>query len=314
MLLLLSDGIAVQNKTTEHKMKNYQFLLFDADNTLFDFDASERLTFFEFAGLYGITANEQTYSIYKKFNLETWAAIEKNQAPKDELLVLRYKKLFDTLAISGDAEKANIDFLKILSTKGILYPETRSLLTRLRAAGKKIYLITNGVAEVQDGRIAATDTSKYFDGIFISETVGASKPAKEFFDAVVSTDSYNYFGRDERDLDEKLLPFVKPGGWIYIAIPGMKKDCHSHTAKAVPSKINSILLLSFFFLTLSSSYSTALIVSDKNVILYSISCGLLIATVSPITSIGSSNTETGISKTDPPSVLSGRYFSPPTII
>ena len=49
---------------------------------------------------------------------------------------------------------------------------------------------------------------------------------KEFFDAVVSTDSYNYFGRDPDYLDEKLLPFVKPGGYIYIAIPGMKKDCH----------------------------------------------------------------------------------------
>ena len=49
---------------------------------------------------------------------------------------------------------------------------------------------------------------------------------KEFFDAVVSTDSYNYFGRDERYLDEKLLPFLKHGGYVYIAIPGMKKDCH----------------------------------------------------------------------------------------
>ena len=49
---------------------------------------------------------------------------------------------------------------------------------------------------------------------------------KEFFDAVVSTDSYNYFGRDGRYLDEKLLPFVKSGGDIYIAVPGMKKDCH----------------------------------------------------------------------------------------
>ena len=47
-----------------------------------------------------------------------------------------------------------------------------------------------------------------------------------FFDAVVSTDSYNYFGRDERYLDDKLLPFVKPGGLVYIAIPGMKRDCH----------------------------------------------------------------------------------------
>ena len=51
---------------------------------------------------------------------------------------------------------------------------------------------------------------------------------KEFFDAVISTDSYNYFGRDESYLDEKLLPFVKSGGYIYIAIPGMKRDCHDN--------------------------------------------------------------------------------------
>ena len=51
---------------------------------------------------------------------------------------------------------------------------------------------------------------------------------KEFFDAVVSTDSYNYFGRNPEYLDRKLIPFVKKGGYIYIAIPGMKKDCHDN--------------------------------------------------------------------------------------
>ena len=51
---------------------------------------------------------------------------------------------------------------------------------------------------------------------------------KEFFDAVISTDSYNYFGRDSEYLDAKLLPYVKSGGYIYIAIPGMKKDCHDN--------------------------------------------------------------------------------------
>lgn len=54
---------------------------------------------------------------------------------------------------------------------------------------------------------------------------------KEFFDVVVSTDSYNYFGRDENYLDDKLLPYVKSGGYIYIAIPGMKKDCHDNLPK-----------------------------------------------------------------------------------
>ena len=52
--------------------------------------------------------------------------------------------------------------------------------------------------------------------------------APETFDAVVSIDSYHYFGRDLAFLDEKLLPFVKAGGYVYIAIPGMKRDCHDH--------------------------------------------------------------------------------------
>lgn len=51
---------------------------------------------------------------------------------------------------------------------------------------------------------------------------------QDFFDAVVSTDSYNYFGRAPEYLDSKLLPFVKPGGYIYITAPGMKKDCHDN--------------------------------------------------------------------------------------
>ena len=51
---------------------------------------------------------------------------------------------------------------------------------------------------------------------------------QELFDAVVSTDSYNYFGRDPDYLDSKLLPFIKPGGYLYITVPGMKRDCHDN--------------------------------------------------------------------------------------
>ena len=78
------------------------------------------------------------------------------------------------------------------------------------------------------------DNRKFFDQMGLSREqiipVKADATAlpfeKEFFDAVVSVDSYHYFGRDAAFLDEKILPFVKPGGYIYIAIPGMKKDCH----------------------------------------------------------------------------------------
>lgn len=164
---------------------SYDILLFDADNTLFDFDCSERLTFFEFAPLFHIPATEECYLLYKKFNLETWAEIEKNTAPKDRLLVLRYEKLFNALGVCENARAANDAFLQILSHKGVLYPQTTELLQSLKSAGKRIYLITNGVASVQYGRIAATDTAQYFDDIFISEEVGASKPSKDFFNVVI---------------------------------------------------------------------------------------------------------------------------------
>ena len=80
------------------------------------------------------------------------------------------------------------------------------------------------------------ENQKFFSQIGLSEKQIVAVKAdandlkfeKEFFDAVVSTDSYNYFGRDEHFLDEKLLPFVKKGGYIFIVVPGMKKDCHDN--------------------------------------------------------------------------------------
>lgn len=51
---------------------------------------------------------------------------------------------------------------------------------------------------------------------------------EEFFDSAVSIDSYHYFGLDETYLDKCLLPFIKHGGEILIAVPGLKKDIHDN--------------------------------------------------------------------------------------
>ena len=75
------------------------------------------------------------------------------------------------------------------------------------------------------------DNQKFFDemGLKKKQVIPVKADAarlpfeKEFFDAVVSIDSYHYFGRDAHYLDDKLLPFVKSGGYLYIAIPGMKR-------------------------------------------------------------------------------------------
>ena len=80
------------------------------------------------------------------------------------------------------------------------------------------------------------ENRKFFDSMGLTEEQIVPVKAdaehlpfeKEFFDAVISTDSYNYFGRDPEYLDQKLLPFVKSGGYIYVTVPGMKKDLHQN--------------------------------------------------------------------------------------
>ncbi len=47
--------------------------------------------------------------------------------------------------------------------------------------------------------------------------------AQEYFDAIVSVDTYHYFGCKKGVFGEKILPFVKEGGYVMIAIPGLKE-------------------------------------------------------------------------------------------
>lgn len=84
--------------------------------------------------------------------------------------------------------------------------------------------------------ISATENKRFFDrmGLSSEEIIPIHADAvdlpfaEEFFDAVVCTDSYNFFGRDPEYLGTRLLPFIKHGGGLYIAVPGMKKDCHDN--------------------------------------------------------------------------------------
>ena len=48
----------------------------------------------------------------------------------------------------------------------------------------------------------------------------------ESFDAVISVDSYHYFGRDPEFLDRCVMPFVRPGGLVAFAVPGLAAGCH----------------------------------------------------------------------------------------
>lgn len=48
--------------------------------------------------------------------------------------------------------------------------------------------------------------------------------ADEFFDAVISVDSYHYFGNNDTFFPEKVKPLLKPGGIFAVAFPGLHRE------------------------------------------------------------------------------------------
>jgi len=62
------------------------------------------------------------------------------------------------------------------------------------------------------------------DRVFPIHAEARSLPyAKEFFDAIVSLDSYQYYGTDDLYLNY-FVKFVRPGGQIGIVVPGLMRD------------------------------------------------------------------------------------------
>ncbi len=57
--------------------------------------------------------------------------------------------------------------------------------------------------------------------------------AGRYFDAIISVDAYHYFGREKGFFWQKMLPLVKEGGVIAIAVPGLKQELGAEVPQAM---------------------------------------------------------------------------------
>jgi len=62
-----------------------------------------------------------------------------------------------------------------------LFPGALDLLGRLRAAGKKLGLVTNGVSETHREKIALLQLGEFFDAVFLADETGMVKPDPRLF-------------------------------------------------------------------------------------------------------------------------------------
>lgn len=162
-------------------LSKYNWLLFDADNTLFDFDGASKNAFYKTLEDYKIEIATDPYPVYKKINLNVWAELEQGLIDQVELRKKRFSLFLNHFNIDFDPVQMNSDYLDNLVEKSELIHDCILTLDRLKSEFKLV-IITNGLKEVQRPRIKKVGIEHYFEEIIVSDEIGYAKPQKEFFD------------------------------------------------------------------------------------------------------------------------------------
>ena len=158
----------------------YPYLLFDADNTLFDFDAAEKNARRQVCGKHRLAFTEEGYALYRRCNAQLWQDFDRGLCSKEFLLTERFRRYLSLTGETGDPEAMNRDHLRALGESAVLLPGAEALCRRL-AAGHELYLVTNAVESVQRARFERSAIRPYFRDVFISEAIGCGKPSPAYF-------------------------------------------------------------------------------------------------------------------------------------
>ena len=154
----------------------------DIDNTLLDFDAYVKDAMKTGFKKYGLPEyREDMFDTFTTENAKLWHRIEEGTLTFNELIKIRWNKIFEALGMSFDGVEFETYFRQFLNQSAIPVKGAINLLKHLE--GKyTICAASNGPYDQQINRLKIGNMHQYFSHFFISEKIGASKPAKEFFD------------------------------------------------------------------------------------------------------------------------------------
>lgn len=161
--------------------------LFDLDQTLLDFHASEYKALGIVLEANGLSFSDEIYQAFKECNKTLWLELEKGNITRPELFTKRFRYIFekcegDSTAI--DPLEVNSDFIRTMSVNGVLMDGALEFIKKVKdnIPDARIYIASNGATINAKGRMASTGLDKYIDYLFISEDMGVTKPDEAFFD------------------------------------------------------------------------------------------------------------------------------------
>lgn len=156
-------------------------VFFDLDNTILDFNKAERVALSRTLEALGIPPTEEVCARYSAINLAQWKLLEKGLISRREVKLGRFRLLFEELGADVSPEQAAAAYESLLGIGHYFMEGAQELLLELWGR-YRLYLVTNGTAAVQHGRLKSADLPKYFEDIFISEEIGFNKPDVRYFE------------------------------------------------------------------------------------------------------------------------------------
>ncbi|MGR6770476.1 YjjG family noncanonical pyrimidine nucleotidase [Pectobacterium brasiliense] len=160
----------------------YRHFLFDLDDTLLDFKASERLSFARTLTNLGVDIENTTlFADYQRENSQLWSEFEKGEISKDLLKVERFRRTFSLHGIDIDPHKVSNLYLECLPETVVLVDGAVQICEALAEIGE-VGIITNGIEHVQAKRVANSGLADCLSFVATSEACGFAKPDARFFE------------------------------------------------------------------------------------------------------------------------------------
>ncbi len=165
----------------------YTHVLFDADDTLFDFQGACRIALGQ--TVLAMTGREVpgAFEKYEVSNRRWWDNFEQGKVTMDQLSTGRFVDFTADMGFenTGTPEQWRDEYQKNLGSCPLLVEGADELCHRLKGRCR-MYIVTNGIAAVQRDRMSRSVLKDCFEELFISQELGCRKPQKEYFDIVLS--------------------------------------------------------------------------------------------------------------------------------
>ena len=159
----------------------FEILLIDLDDTILDFKKAEAVAIAKTIGSFGLEPTPEVLHRYHIINKMHWEMMERKEIDREQVLVGRFEMLFREMGVEVDPILCARTYEGNLSQGHYFLPGAPETLEQL--FGKyRLFLVSNGTARVQAGRLESAGINHYFENIFISEDIGINKPDKGYFD------------------------------------------------------------------------------------------------------------------------------------